>query len=140
MSQIDGWNMHVRIISLLVLGLLVVAAPVWAVSVKTEHLQIAATGNGNGEAVNVSSYTTAVFQVCCTFTATVNFEASIDGTNFDAVECFSIADKTSRTVAPTVRGQWRCNMIGMNKIRARISGYVSGTITVDAGLASAGVY
>ena len=132
--------MHARIISLLVLGLLLLATPVWAISVKTEPLQTAATANGDGISINVSSYTTAVFQVCCTFTATVNFEASIDGTNYESVECFSTADKTSRTVAPTVRGQWRCNMIGMNKLRARISGYASGTITVTAGMASAGVY
>jgi hypothetical protein len=112
-----------------------------AISVKTELLQsCAAACNGDGTIINVSSYTTAVIQVCCTFTATVNFETSIDGTNYDAVECFSTADKTSRTVAPTVRGQWRCNMIGMNKLKARISGYASGTMLVTAGLASAGVY
>lgn len=129
--------MRVPIISLL---LLLLAVPAWAVSVKTEHLQSGATADGNGTPANVSSYTTAVIQVCCTFTATINFETSIDGTNYDAAECFSTADKTSRTVAPTARGQWRCNMIGMNKLRARISGYASGTISVDAGLASAGVY
>ena len=127
--------------ALLILSLLVLSVlPAQAISVKTETLQSCSSAcDGAGTSVNVSSYTTVVLQVCCTFTGTVTFKTSVDGTNFDALECFSTADKTARSTTATARGQWRCNMIGMNKLEAEISGYANGTITVTAGLASAGV-
>ena len=113
----------------------------FAISVKTETLQdCSAACDGDGTIVNTSSFTTAVIQVCCTFSATVTFKASVDGTNYEAIECFSTADKTVRATSATAQGQWRCNMIGFNKLKAQISGYGSGTILVTAGLASAGVY
>lgn len=111
-----------------------------AVSGKTEEIQNCSSScNGDGTIINTSSYTNVVVQVCCTFSATVTFKSSIDGTNFDALECFSTSDKTVRATSAIARGQWRCNINGMNKFKAEISGYGSGTILVTAGLSSAGV-
>lgn len=126
------------LLAVALIGLPIVAS---AISVKTETLQDCSSScDGDGTIINTSSFTTAVIQVCCTFTATINFKASVDGVNFDAIECFSVADRTSRVTTATARGQWRCNMIGYNKLKAEISGYSSGSILVKAGLASAGVY
>jgi hypothetical protein len=111
----------------------------FAVSGKTEELvNCSASCDGSYE-VNTSSYTNAVVQVCCTFTATVTFKSSVDGTNFDAIEGFSTADKTVRTTSATSRGQWRFNINSMNKFEVVVSGYSSGTILVTVGLSSAGV-
>ncbi len=133
----------IKIFTWFILVLAFVAMPLaaFAISVKTETLQDCSSScNGDGTIVNTSSFTTVVIQVCCTFTGTVTFKTSVDSVNFDNLECFSIADRTTRATSATARSQWRCNMIGLNKLKAEISGYSSGTITVTAGLASAGVY
>lgn len=126
---------------LLILVLFALVGPLdaFAVSTKTEELHNCSSScDGEGETINTSSFTTAVIQVCCTFSGTVTFKSSVDGINFDSLECTSTADETTTALTATSRGQWRCNVIGFNKLRAEVSGYVSGTITVTAGLASEG--
>ena len=112
----------------------------FALATTSATLQNSVTGNGNGTASDVSSYTTAVIQVSGTFTATINFEASVDGLTYTALQCFSITDSTSSATSVTIPGIWRCNIVGIGKVRARISGYGSGTITVKAMYNSVGVF
>lgn len=128
-----------RVFLVLMFALVSLPLDVFAVSTKTEELHNCSSScDGEGETINTSSFTTAVIQVCCTFSGTVTFKSSVDGINFDAMECTSTADATTTALTATSRGQWRCNVVGFNKLRAEVSGYVSGTITVTAGLASEG--
>ena len=126
------------ILILCLLGLFPGAAP--AITVKAETLQNAAGANGNGTASSIQGFTTAVVQVSGTFSATVNFEASVDGTNYTAIQCFSIGDRSTSLTTTTAAGAWRCNVVGINKFRARVSGYGSGSVTVSAMFISAGVF
>lgn len=130
--------MGLRLIGAL-LAVLLLAAVAEAITVKTLALQTAATANGNGTDIDIKGFTTTVIQVAGTFTATVNFEASVDGLNWFSKECFSEANRMTSATSATAASGWRCNLIGLNRLRARISGYGSGTVTVTAGLASAGV-
>lgn len=119
---------------------MVFAASVHAVSVKTKTLQDAVTANGGGVEEPTTGFTTVVVQVCCTFDATVNFEWSVDGDNFEPLECVSLADRNNRSTSVIAQGGMRCNLIGVNKFRARVSSYVSGSVTATGGFASAGVF
>lgn len=113
---------------------------VYAVSPKTRTLQNAAATDQDGVEESTTGYTTAVIQLSGTFDAIVNFEWSVDGVNFEPLECVSVADRNNRGSTAIAQSGWRCNLIGMNKLRARISNYVSGNVTVTAGFASAGVF
>jgi hypothetical protein len=93
-------------------------------------MQNAATANGNGTVMTVTGYATALLSVQGTFGATVNFEASSDGTTFvpilgNQVGASSIATSTTST------GDWQFNIAGYQQIRARVSGYASGNVTVN---------
>jgi hypothetical protein len=125
-------------------GLLLVAwvgKPAHAINTSTQTTLDAVTSNSTGTKISVKGWTTAVFHVCCTFTGTVKFLASGDSTNEEAIACISIADPTAGYVTAVVsRGMYRCNVIGINGwIRADVTGYASGSISVVVGLASAGV-
>lgn len=110
------------------------------ISTKNETLQNAVTATGNGTASRIQANTTAVVQVSGTFVGTVAFEASLDGTNYVAIQCFSISDRTSTVTTVTTTGAWRCNVTGLTRFRARVSSYTSGSITVRASYLSAGVF
>lgn len=125
---------------LISLSALLFAGQADALTVKSEKLQTAATANGNGTASVIQGYTAAVVQVAGTFSATVNFEASVDGTNYTAIQCFSIADRVESATSVTTAGAWRCNVVGTNSFRARVSAYASGSVTVSATFISAGVF
>lgn len=127
-------------ILLCILIMMVAVDVAHAVSPKTRTLQNAAATNQDGVEESTTGYTTAVIQLSGTFDATVNFEWSVDGVNFEPLECVSVADRNNRNTTAIAESGWRCNLIGMNKLRARISSYVSGSITVTAGFASAGVF
>src|SRR5690606_584845 len=56
----------------------------------TTH-QSAATANGNGTAATVTGYSAIRFRVSGTFSATVNFEASMDGSAWDPLPVVNVA-------------------------------------------------
>lgn len=91
-----------------------------------ETLQNAATTNANGSELEVLGHSIVVFEVSKTGspTFTVNFEGSIDGTTYVALECQTILDGTKVTTATAV-GQFRSDCSGLQSVRARTSG-VSG--------------
>jgi hypothetical protein len=111
----------------------------WGIGTTTVTLQSAAAGNVNGTPATVSAYTAATIQVVLTGAATISFQGSVDATNYTALECFSIADRTASVTSTTGNGAWRCNVIGLNRIRAPITNCAGCTVTVLAGLVSAGV-
>jgi len=103
-------------------------------------LQNGATANGNGTAMAVGGMATATFSVNCSVTCsggtTVNFEGSDASTNWSALSAVQVG---TATVATSVANQgsgsvtfWQVPIGGFVNIRARISGYSAGTITVTA--------
>lgn len=97
-------------------------------------LQNNVSANGNGTALNVLGYSSAILTVNITGTATVNFEGSEDGTNYQSVNCDNFALGVLAGSTSTVGiAQWQMPIAGLQFIRARVSG-VSGTpaVTVTA--------
>ena len=94
-------------------------------------LQNAASANGNGSDLDVDGYETLVFQVSANpLSATVSFEATATGGTFYPIECEKVNDATSKVTSTTVAGLFRTNSKGIKKVRAPITNYVAGTITV----------
>ena len=98
-------------------------------AVTTAILQNAATGTGNGTAIDVSGMSTLLLYTTFTATATVTFEASPDDTNW-----ITLTGETYSTGAlafsSTTTAAYRFNVSGYKSVRARISAYSSGTVTV----------
>ena len=61
--------------------------------------------------------------------AIVSFEATIDGTNWVSVKAINV---TSGALSPTAEedGIYRLSCSGFLRVRARVSTYVSGTVTI----------
>ena len=111
----------------------------------TGTLQNAATGNGNGSTLAVQGLASVAMTVNCSVACaggtTITFQGSQDGTNFVALNGMQpAATTTASTVVnqgttPTV---WFVPVPGLQLIRAAISSYSAGTITVTAtGVAAA---
>ena len=105
-----------------------------AVSAATA-LQTAAVANGNGTALTTSGYSGGMIYVNCTVACsggtTVNFEGTIDGTNFVAMQGMPLSGGAPVTTATTT-GAFAFDWAGFSQVRARISGYSAGTITATA--------
>lgn len=83
----------------------------------------------NCVAIPVSTATGSVaVQLAGTFTATVTFEGTVDGTNYLATAAFPVATGAAVTTA-TVPGIWQVPSAGFVVVRARCSAFTSGTIT-----------
>lgn len=97
-------------------------------------LQSAAGATGNGTAFMVDGCRSAMFQITGTFVGTVTFEATVDGSNW-ATYALSDIGSTSRTHAATqsTAGIYMADdLAGLMAVRARISAWTSGAITVVA--------
>jgi len=96
----------------------------------TTH-QSAATANGNGTVATVTGYGSVRFRVSGAFSATVNFEASMDGTNWDPLAAIN-ATTGQLVTSTTSPGVFVADIVGVQAIRARVSGYSSGSVTVTS--------
>ncbi len=95
-------------------------------------LQSAADANGNGNALDVGGTPYVGVQVVGdAFNGTVNFEGSIDGDNWVSVQALNVATGAVVTTT-TADGVFNIPTGVLSKVRARISGYVAGTVTVTA--------
>lgn len=94
-------------------------------------LQQNATANGDGEPLAAGGYAVATAHVRGTFSATVNWEGSLDGVNWAPILATNLSDGTETTTA-TASGLYRINLFGILFLRARISNYASGSITIQA--------
>lgn len=92
-------------------------------------MQDAAGATGNGETLNVQGKENAAFQVKGTFVGTVTWEGTIDGLNWSVVRVTPLATGTVATTTTTA-GLFQIAVQGLHALRARISAYTSGTITV----------
>jgi hypothetical protein len=98
-------------------------------------LQSAATANGNGTEFLISGNSAVALTVNCVACAggtTVNFEGTEDGTNYSAVSATQVGTTATTGTSTTTSGitVWQLSGAGLVKIRARISAYSAGTITV----------
>lgn len=108
-------------------------------TVVTGSLQSAAVANGNGTALAVqglsSMAVTVNCSVACSGGTTVTFQGSQDGTNYSTLSGLQAG---TTTIAGTVVNQgttptvWYVNVFGLQLVRAVISAYSAGTITVTA--------
>ena len=127
--------------TILTLLLLLFLAPLaGAITVETQVTLQTVAGNATGTSIKTKGFTSATFHVCCTgFNAVVTMKASVDGTNFYPIGCVPIDMQTALVATTTLPGIWRCNLISINAVRADVSNYSAGTITVTVGLTAAGV-
>jgi hypothetical protein len=94
-------------------------------------LQSAAAANGNGTVMPVAGYDTAVLQITGTFVANVNFEVTADGSTWTGIEGIQPNENLSGgAVTGSSDADWVFAVAGFTSIRARISSYVSGSVTV----------
>lgn len=132
-----------RILSAILGVSLLVAAPAYAVvaSVVNHTFQSAAGATGNGTALKTNAYNSLALQVIISNTATVTFEGSVNDSNWVSLVCTSIAS-TSGTLTTTATdaagsGVYQCNTAGLASVRARVSAWTSGTVTVTGQLTTA---
>jgi len=76
--------------------------------------------------LSLAGYRYGAIQVNGTGTWTMQFEASIDGTNFTAV-AMTPAGGGMTASSTTAAGLWNALLAGFNVLRVRISSYTSGT-------------
>lgn len=94
-----------------------------------ENMQSAATATGNGTSLCCTGHATAAMQVSGTFVGTVTFEATINGSTWVSLLVTNVTTGGTAT-STNAAGIFRVSCGGFAEIRARISAYTSGSITV----------
>lgn len=108
---------------------------------KYEVLQDAAGATGAGSSIQTldpdgdGAHESLVLQLTGTFTATVTFQATVDGTNWADIGATKLTDGSVTTTA-TAAGLFRINTLGLSKVRANVTAYTDGNVTVTAQLAA----
>jgi fibronectin-binding autotransporter adhesin len=95
-------------------------------------LQNAATGNGNGTSMSVAGYGGAVLHVVCSVACSgtqITFYASFDNSNFFDIEGTQVGGGPP-VISTATTGDFTFNVAGYSYLRAAISSYSAGTITV----------
>lgn len=100
-------------------------------------MQSAAAATGDGTALPLGDRSMAALQLSGTFSATVTFEATVDGSNWIAVALANANSTTrARATTATAAGIFLLEEAGgLTLLRARVSAYTSGDVTV-VGIAS----
>lgn len=93
-------------------------------------MQNAAAATGNGTSLNVSGFAVAILSVTGTFVGTLTFEVSTDDSTWVAILAHQVGVAGALGTTATTTGDFRVNVAGYKSIRARISAYTSGSITV----------
>lgn len=98
-------------------------------AIETTH-QNAAVAVGDGTPAVITGYGVARFEVSGIFVGTITFEASVDGVNFSALP--ALDSNGSRQTTAAAPGVFRADVAGYKQVRARVSAYTSGSITVKS--------
>lgn len=121
-------------------GLLLLPAPPWM------RLEAQAPGSVRTGAITADEGTVlldtstagaAAIQLTGTWVATVEFEGSVDGGTFVALNLIPSNSATAASSA-TATGAWNANIGGYRLVRARASAFTSGTIEVTLSSAGSG--
>jgi hypothetical protein len=76
------------------------------------------------------AYAAGAFQLTGTLTSVVvYFEATVDGSNWVALECSSLGTSATVATSATATGVWRFNALGLYKVRARLD-WTAGSVNV----------
>lgn len=100
-----------------------------------KRLQDAATANGFGSPLLLDSFQHVVVQVSGTFSANIHFEITVDNGNWYEIAATDLTSTNANTKVKTINapGIWALELIGgATYMRARISDYASGSVTVIA--------
>jgi hypothetical protein len=100
-------------------------------------LQNAAAANGNGTPLSLLGMSSIIYTVTQTgFTGTVNFECTEDNTNWDPLQ---VTQEGTNTILTAITGAtttathlYEGSVAGLQSVRARVSGFSAGTVTVTA--------
>ena len=96
-----------------------------------ETLQAAAVAVSNGAPLNVTGLARIGLDVSIAGTATVRFEATVNGTDWLALPMTKVEDGTTADHA-TASAAYQATVSGLSLVRARISSWTSGAVTVQA--------
>lgn len=101
-----------------------------AASLTPSTLQNAATALGNGTLFSISGMAEVRLTVTVTGTATITMEGTEDGTTYFPIS----AEQSNSTPSSTITASCMAalHVVGLQTIRARISSYSSGSVTVTA--------
>jgi len=107
---------------------------------QTVTMQSAATATGNGTAAvttsgNAGAFATLTMQVSGISGDTITFEATADDTNWVSVLVTNLTSGTAATTT-TADGIFQIAVGAISQVRARISTYSAGTITVAGRMVS----
>lgn len=102
--------------------------------VVSQVMQSAAVATGDGTPIDVTGLATLCAQVTGITTATITWEATIDGATWTGLLAAPITTGTGALTA-TANGIYRMDVRGLQKVRARISAWTAGATTV-VGMAS----
>jgi hypothetical protein len=91
---------------------------------------VAATGTGNVMEFDRKFGRMLAVQITGTFTATVTFEGSTDGTNYVAVAGLNRSDHATFASAPPAAGQYLIDIGGFAKFRCRVTWSSGTSVTV----------
>ena len=94
-------------------------------------MQDAATATGSGTPFDVRGLSLLTMDVAISDTATVTFEASLDGATWHAVRALNLSTGDV-SVSASASGLWALPLAAAMFVRARVSAYTSGTVTVIA--------
>lgn len=117
----------------LVLALSVVVRPASAQELVTKTISTTTCTTGSSAGCVVAG---AVgrggmgIQVTGTFVGTLQFEGSVDGTNYVAINAFP-PNSTTAATSTTTTGTWQVGAGGMSYVRVRFSAYTSGSAVVS---------
>lgn len=100
-----------------------------AAATDLEVLQNAAVATGNGSPLECIGHSAMALQVVIADTATVTFEATVDGTNYIAVEGLN-ANSGAKASTATASGIFKFDVSAYQRLRARISSWTAGAVTV----------
>jgi hypothetical protein len=104
-----------------------------ALTATSTTMQNGATANGNGTSLTVTNFNTALVNVNCSVACsggtTVNFEGTDSTGTFFSVGAVPVIGGAAVSTATTT-GQFFVPVNGLTSLRARISAYSAGTITV----------
>ncbi len=98
---------------------------------KLAQLHDAATATAIGEAISAETRSVVMFELSGTFVATVTFEGTIEGSTWVAIRAMRASNGNMATTG-TNADLYRAVVTGLKAVRARISAYTSGSLTVWA--------
>lgn len=97
---------------------------------KSATLQSAVETTSTGTAMVVGGFPTVGLQVAGITTATITWQGTIDGSTWVSVLATNFTSGSAATTT-TADGVFYANVKGLDQVRAVVSGWTSGTITVS---------